>query len=189
MDWVKRLGNSRRMIAWCRVASESGGAEIAETALVMPLVFLFLLGIFWFGRAYNVYSTITYAAREGALTAARANCASCTPPNTPTTDLAVATRVSAVLQASKLDPTPIAVYTVTPAPVFCQNITPPGACAPPVNNITVCRGVRLTAATSTLPACGALVSFQYPYQFYLPFTSLNMQLFNLPAAAEVPMEY
>jgi len=181
------LGSSRRMtFSWRQLAGDSG-AEIAETALVMPLVFLFLLGIFWFGRAYNVYSTITYAAREGALTAARANCAGC--GNTLPTPAVVAARVQSVLQASKLDPNPIALYTVTPAPTFCPNLTPPGACAPSVNNITVCRGVRLNSTTSALPACGALVSFQYPYQFYLPFTSLNMQLFNLPAAAEVPMEY
>ena len=89
--------------------SGDSGAEIAETALVMPLVFLFLLGIFWFGRAYNVYSTITYAAREGALTAARANCAGC--GNTLPTPAVVAARVQAC-SASKLDPNPIALYTV-----------------------------------------------------------------------------
>ena len=41
------------------------GAEIAEAALVMPVVFIFLLGIIWFGRAFNIYSTITQAAQQG----------------------------------------------------------------------------------------------------------------------------
>ena len=38
-----------------------------------------------------------------------------------------------------------------------------------------------TPASSGAPACGVSVDFQYPYQFYLPFTSLNMQLIMLNA--------
>lgn len=171
---------------WGQLVRDSAGAQIAETAMVMPLVFMFLLGIFWFGRAFNVYSTITYAAREGAVSAARANCADC--GNALPAAGTVETRVKDVLRASKLDATQVAVYNVTPAPAFCAGITPAGACTVS-GNVTVCRGVRLTSATNNLPTCGALVSFQYPYQFHFPFTTLDMQLFNLPAAAEVPMEY
>jgi hypothetical protein len=32
------------------------------------------------------------------------------------------------------------------------------------------------------------VSFQYPFQFYLPFTSLNMQTITLSAQAQSRME-
>jgi Flp pilus assembly protein TadG len=186
MDWVKRLANSDLRTRLARPIRETDGAEIAETAIVLPLVFLFMLGIFWFGRAYNVYATVTYAAHEGAITAARASCSDC--GNALQTPATVETRVKSVLQAAKLDPGQIATYSVTPAPAFCANLNPPGVCTPS-GNVTVCRGVRLNAAGSTLPACGALVSFKYPFQFYLPFTTLGMQLFNLPAAAEVPMEY
>src|SRR5690242_15189095 len=103
MGSVKHLENYRAMMDRRKLARDERGAEIVETALVMPIVFMVLLGIFWFGRAYNVYSTITYAAREGAITAARASCAEC--GNTLPTNVAVATRVSDVLRASKLDPT------------------------------------------------------------------------------------
>ena len=51
---------------WKKIAGETVGAEIAEAAIVLPLVFMLLLGIYWFGRAYNAYATITHAAREGA---------------------------------------------------------------------------------------------------------------------------
>jgi hypothetical protein len=66
-------------------------------------------------------------------------------------------------------------------------VTPPGACVPATNNITVCRGVQLNASGSSLPACGSLVSFQYRFDF--PFRFLNRQFINLPAAAEMQMEY
>lgn len=183
MESVKHLANYRAMMGRRKLAWGESGAEIAETALVMPIVFMVLLGIFWFGRAYNVYSTITYAAREGAITAARASCAEC--GNTLPTDVAVATRVSDVLRASKLDPTQIASY--APAPTFCSGFNAGNSCAAS-SNVRVCRNVQMNAISSNQPACGTLVTFQYPYQFFLPFTSLNLQLFNLPAAAEVPME-
>jgi hypothetical protein len=36
--------------------------------------------------------------------------------------------------------------------------------------------------------CGASVSFQYPFQFWLPFTSLNKQHIWIVASARVRME-
>lgn len=42
------------------------GAAAVEFALVFPLLILLVLGIAEFGRAYNVQSTITAAARQGA---------------------------------------------------------------------------------------------------------------------------
>src|SRR2546426_912425 len=52
-----------------RIRERESGAEIAEAAFVLPLVFMFLFGMVWFGRAFNIYTTITSAAREGARTA------------------------------------------------------------------------------------------------------------------------
>ncbi len=79
-------------------------AEIAEAALVLPLVFMFLLGVIWFGRAFNIYSTIQQAAQQGALAAARPTCATCTAGSPPA---AVDTAVAAVMQASSIPPSQI----------------------------------------------------------------------------------
>ena len=66
---------------------------------------MLLLGIVWFGRAFNIYSTITQAAQQGAITAARSTCATCGNAFPPlrTVDNAV----YAVMQASSLDVTQI----------------------------------------------------------------------------------
>ena len=45
--------------------------------MVLPLLFMLLFGIMWFARAFNIYTTINRAAREGALAAAANNCATC----------------------------------------------------------------------------------------------------------------
>jgi hypothetical protein len=167
------------------------GAEIAEAALVLPLVFMFLLGIVWFGRAFNIYSTITQAAQQGAIAAARASCATCTTPNTFPSDAVVDGVITSVMKASSIDPTQIPVNSNPPAPTFCTSPpVPPGGICKVTGNITICRQALLNPpASATQPAqCGIIVSFQYPFQFFLPFTSLNFQKITLSAQAQSRME-
>jgi Flp pilus assembly protein TadG len=162
-------------------------AEIAEAALVMPVVFIFLLGIIWFGRAFNIYSTITQAAQQGAVMAARSTCVTC--GNTAPSDGNVAVAISAVLHASSLND-PIPVNSNPPTPLSCIDPSRVLTCPPPTNNITICRQALLNspASPSQTPQCGTVVSFQYPFQFHLPFTSLNMQTITLSAQAQSRME-
>jgi hypothetical protein len=176
-----------------RKLANAEGAEVAEAALVLPLVFMLLLGIVWFGRVFNIYSTIQQAAQQGAIAAARATCATCGDnPNS-----AVYTTITAVMQASSLDPTQIQ---LPPPPncaaglpcTSCPLPWPPGGCPTPTSgSIYVCQNVQLNpvAGTQTQPTqCGAVVSFQYPFTFNLPFTSLNMSQVILSAQAESRME-
>jgi Flp pilus assembly protein TadG len=165
------------------------GAEIAEAAMVLPLVFMLLLGTIWFGRAFNIYSTIQQAAQQGAITAARATCATCAGGSTFSTDAAVQSVVDAVMTASNLDPTQIPVNSNPPSPVSCAAPAIPATCTTP-GNITICRQTLLNAPVSATqaPQCGTVVSFQYPFQFFLPFTSLNLQRIVLSAQAQSRME-
>jgi len=163
------------------------GQEIAEAAVVLPLFMMLLLGIYWFGRAYNIYATITHAAREGARTGTASTCATC--GNAATTPNQVADQVGSVLQAAHLDPskaTPI-----TPSFNDCGTGTTPVACgtvSAGKPQVCVQQNVRLNGNTTDPPACGIAVSFQYPYQFWLPFTSLNKQLIQLKALAQMTGE-
>ncbi|HLB88466.1 MAG TPA: TadE/TadG family type IV pilus assembly protein [Terriglobales bacterium] len=172
--------NRRR---WKKAAGETRGQEIAEAAVVLPLVFMLLLGIYWFGRAYNIYATITHAAREGARVAVVSNCATC--GNTAPSTVAIANQVIQTLQASKIDPNQVSVYTPTPAPVSCTIGVPPCSVQ---NNITFCSNVQLNPGSTGPQVCGVSVSFQYPYQFFLPFTSLNMQKIWLKADVQLQGE-
>lgn len=159
---------------------DTRASEIAEAAMVLPLMFTILLGIFWFGRAYNVYSTITRAAQEGAAVGATSTCGSC--GNALSTNAQIANAVTAAMQASKLDPTQIASNALS-SPTGCANYSHSTQ-----SHIDIYRNVQLNPSSSNAPQCGVIVTFKYPYQFYLPFTSLNNQRINMTAAAERQME-
>ncbi len=173
-----------------RIASQlrsTDAAEIAEAALVLPLVFMMLLGIVWFGRAFNIYSTIQQAAQQGALAAARENCATCGSPALPNV-VNVENAVSSVLNASSL-PTGQIKQAPNPGLKACPAPAPTaGGCSvSPSYHLYVCSSVLLNSASQ--PAqCGSMVTFEYPFQFYLPFTSLNMSKVIMTAEAQSRME-
>jgi hypothetical protein len=180
-----------------KIVSETSGSEIAEAALVIPIFFMLMLGIYWFGRAFNTYATINHAAREGArvATASSSACVACSSPNTPLTANQVADQVKQALQASSLDPTQVTNLGGTRA--ACGG-GPAVSCAPitSVGDPQVCVrfNVQLQPAASLPlgsgpPACGVSVEFQYPYQFAFPFTSLNMQKIMLNAGVQMTGEY
>jgi len=170
------------------------GAEILEAALVLPIVFTLLLGIVAFGRAFNVYSTIQQAAQQGAITAARNSCATCgdalSGDGTVTGPAGtVAFAVATVMNASNIDPTAIKLNSSFTSPLSCVDTTKTLTCTNP-GNITVCRNALLNPPISPgqPPQCGTIVSFQYPFTFYVPFTSINNSQIILSAQAQSRME-
>lgn len=154
------------------------GAEIAETAVVLPILFTVLLGVFFFGRAYNIYGTITQAAIQGARAAVAPACATC-GNTTPTADQIATNVIAPVLQASKLDPAlvqPLAPTACACGSVACGSTVacdPAGLTATP--SVCVQKDVALTT-TGSSQQCGTTVSFKYPYGFNLPFQAFTLQL-------------
>jgi Flp pilus assembly protein TadG len=123
-----------------RLLKGSSGAEIAEAAVILPLLFMLLLGIMWFGRAFNIYATVNHAAREGALAAAAHSCASC--GNATQTAANIRNNVvNPILTAAHLDPAQIQNFNLQP-------------------------NVVLNPA-SPLPELGTVLSFDYPFNFKL----------------------
>jgi hypothetical protein len=187
---IRSLLNIKQL---ARHLQSTDGAEIAEAAVVLPLVFMLLLGAVWFGRAFNIYSTIQQAAQQGAITAARSSCATC-GNNGPSN---VVTTITNVMQASNLDLSQIQLPTNPPDCASGQacNPCPPPFPLPPSTGVCsstakiyVCQNVQLNPTAGQSVQCGSVVSFQYPFTFYLPFTSLNMSKITLSAQAESRME-
>ncbi len=180
------------MVRLKKLATGTTGSEIAEAALVLPIFFLIMLGIYWFGRAFNTYATINHAAREGARVAVAQTCATCGSPNISQTTNQIAAQVAQSLQASSLNPGQVQNLGGTHTACGGGN-TPcqaPGGVGEP--QICVYYNVQLPntlISGSGAPACGIAVQFQYPYQFALPYTSLNMQKIMLNAGVQMTGEY
>src|SRR5438445_9484603 len=107
------IGKIQRLRCLGYIKRDSG-QEIAEAALVLPILFLILLAIFWFGRAFNIASTIERAAKHGIQTTHR-TCATC-GNNTPTNAQIVA-GINAALRNDHLSVANVRGYS---APFACQ---------------------------------------------------------------------
>jgi hypothetical protein len=120
---------------------DESGAEMAELAFVMPLLFMLLFGIMWFGRAFQIYSTVNQAARAGAEAAVVPTCASCGDTFNIDPVSIKTTAVDPILRAAHLDPTQVQAFTLQ----VDQPLNP----------------------SSSPQEIGAIVSFKYPYSFKL----------------------
>ena len=179
-----RMELARRTLG--RLARETRAAEIAEAAAVLPLMFMMLLGIFWFGQAFSIYGAITRAAQDGARAGAAPTCSTCSSGASAAANAVAA--VNADLLASKLDSTKIPAPT-PPTLTACNGGSINTCATVSGSNVCVQSPVQLSqTATGGTGVCGISVSFQYPFQFWLPFTSLNKQRILLTTSARVRME-
>jgi len=179
-----------RKAAWIKTGGRSDGSEIAEAALVLPLMFMMLMGIFWFGQAFRISGTIAHAAREGARAAVAPSCVTCAGGQAAQN---ANSAIQSALAAAKLDPNNLPANPTTAPnnllscangkPVLCDS----GTGYP--TNVCVQENVQLSStALGCAGVCGVSVSFQYPYTFWLPGSSLNKQALLLPARAEMRSE-
>jgi Flp pilus assembly protein TadG len=160
---------SVRLVTNCK---EESGAELVEAAVVIPILLMLLLGILAFGRAWNVYQTITRAAREGAKAAVLTPCADSTycPGATAYSATDIWTNfVDPVLQSA--------------------NLAPAGTSGVPSNLVSPSLTyVQLDPDDATPHICGIRLSFEYPYTFSLPFTSVNLSTINLSTTVQMRLE-
>jgi len=171
-----------------RLVRDTGASEIAEAALVLPLLFMVLLGIYWFGRAFNIYATINHAAQQVARVGVAQTCANCGNHNID--PVTATTLIDNILQASSVDPSQIILHDPTPSACPIAGYTMTRNVLGSNNNILYYNYTWINAGNSTYPpVCGVRITFQYPYQFWLPFTSLNNQRIILTADVQMKGEY
>ncbi|HEV2388222.1 MAG TPA: TadE/TadG family type IV pilus assembly protein [Candidatus Acidoferrales bacterium] len=144
------------------------GSEMLEFAFVVTLLMMLLMGIVTFARAYNIYQSILRAAREGARMAVLPNCATCgntyIDPSTGVTQANSAifsTYISPALRAANLNPNSVQAYS---------------------------ESIGWLNSGDTEQHCGVAISFQYPYQLALPFTSANFTTLNIPVQVQMRRE-
>ena len=179
----------RRISDFTSGLTEECGQEIAEAALVLPILFLILLAIFWFGRAFNIASTVERAARHGIQTATQPLCASC--GNTFPASAQIVASVSSVLQNDHLSPANLTAYS---PPFACTPTTAPTCTT--LSNVEICTGVPLTCGNVSCQSppvpCGADAAVgervSFGYRFTTPLPIANLSAITIPASAQTEQE-
>lgn len=158
---------------------ETRGAALLEFAVVLPLLVVFVVGIFDFSGAFNQKQKIEQAAQEGAIIAGAQ----------PMSDIA-----SSNTNPDSLQPVVTAVYNSLAA----SGVVPKGTCAPPVapthsgsnlkwtykitgcpDDLTIIIDRGWASASGSPAAVGTMVTVSYPYHWR--FNSVIQLLFPGPS--------
>ena len=152
MRTMSKLSHFRHTKQW----TPSTGAELLEMAFILPTLLSLVIGVIWLGRAYNVYESMTRAAREGARVAVANTCASC--GNTLPTVGNVENAVMNSLSASNIDTTKVLV---------------PGSCGGNLSSkVCYLRNFQLNDAGDDPIELGVVVSLSYQITFPIPFVTI-----------------
>lgn len=190
------MASSKRNRGW--MIRAVCGSEIAETAIIMPLLFMIVLAIFWFGTAFRIYTTITQAARQGARAAVAPACSTCTPMTNAIAAKNAVTAINSTLSAAHMSTSQI--QAPTPVPTLCPCPSINSSCGgravgctslSTTSNVCVQPYVQLSyPSAGAAGTCGTSVSFGYKngFNFTIPFTQLNLGNMNLPAQAQMRLE-
>jgi Flp pilus assembly protein TadG len=135
-----------------KIQKNDRGATILETALVLPILFAVIFGILEFGRAYNIFQTVTNAAREGARYSVAPIAAGFTNAGSLPTQSQIKANVQYFLQG--------------------DGITVPDGNIDVVQN---CSGTTACPAVHGVALQYSQVTVTAPYSFiYFPFGTLNI---------------
>ena len=185
-----------------RVAEDTRGTEIVEGAFVLPLVFMFVIGIIWFGLVFLSYGTLAQGTRAGAEAAVAPVCTTCgaTPSPAASAQTAVYNALAAAhLSKSNLVPWGGRSPKWTP-PTLCTCVAnnpnssctgTPVTCDGTVTDVCVQTNVQLSyPSQGGAGTCGVSVSarYQYPYHFRIPLTNLDIGNVLLPGQAQMRVE-
>lgn len=155
----KRLGTrgSRRSSRFDAHRGE-GGTEVLEVALSIPIVLVLIFGLYSLGRGWDIYQTMTRAAREGVRQAVTTNCATCGNTSYSTSDVQ-GQFVFPALQAAGINTSQIQNYT---------------------------QGYTWLDSSSSV--CGAYISFQYPYRLKIPYMPVSLSNITLKTDVQMRLE-
>jgi hypothetical protein len=169
---VKRVRDSQAAARGFSGGGGERGAEQLEFGFVFVVLMTLMLGVVVFAQGYHVYQTITRAAREGARVAVM-----------PSAWYLGGTYLDGdVAQAAGQPVTGSQVFDGYIAPVLrSANLNPRL-----VSNYSEKMGWLNQGASDQ--QCGVIISFAYPYQLNIPFTSLRMTTVNISTRVQMRRE-
>ena len=154
-----------------RFATGSEGSQLVEFAVALPLLVVFVVGIFDFGQAFNLKLKLNGAVREGARLGSGLPTSDLASPGTPPSVEAVRYVVDASLISSGINDCGLAALTNgVPSPTLTWTYTAGTAangCPTPLT-LTVNRAYSFhtTINGNTVDVICTQVSITYPFQWH-----------------------
>ena len=143
----------------------SEAAEIAEFAIVLPILFFLLLAMFWVGQAYNISNTLNKAATDGLAVALKNTCATC--GNTAASNTQIADAIEKAFQAGNLKSGNLRTYTPPLSPSCPSTVMSSSGTNYTVN---ICTNLPLWPGSTTT---GTRVAIQYQMPIMSPVSGFR----------------
>lgn len=162
-------GPGSRVRRWLRWLSDNRGSQIVEFAVALPLITVFVVGIFDFGSAFGLKQRLTNAAREGARVGANQATADLSFAQPPSVD-AIAQVVGNSLTSAKVNDCGLASAPTVTHPTALSWVYTATGCAGGNVVLTIDRGHTFTVAlpapySQNMLVEGTQVTLTYPYQW------------------------
>jgi Flp pilus assembly protein TadG len=150
-------------------------AEIAEFAIVLPILLLLVLAMFWVGQAYNISNNLNKAATDGLAAALKNTCATC--GNTAASKVQIADALEKAFQAGNLKAGNLQTYAPKSGTPACSGtaVSSVTSSTGVTYSLEICTGMPLWPASTVL---GTRVAMQYSTPIASPiaaFKSLTLQ--------------
>jgi Flp pilus assembly protein TadG len=162
------------MKKWLKACRGTDAAEIAEFAIVLPILFFLILAMFWVGQAYNISNNLNKAATDGLAAALKNSCATC--GNTAASNVQIADAIEKAFQAGNLKPNSL------------QSFSPTPSCPSPLTSLTSTSGVTYNVEVCTNLALwpgSTITGTRVAMQYQMPVMSPVAAFRNLIVSAIV----
>jgi Flp pilus assembly protein TadG len=148
--------------------ADASGSQLLEFAVALPLLVVFVVGIFDFGGAFNLKQMLNNIAREGARFASSLPTNDLDTIGTPPSVTAIRDLVVAHLQTARLNDCGLAGQAGANGPVTTWTYTAAGGGCPAPLVLTVERSYSFTTVVGakTFNVISTRVSLKYPYSWH-----------------------
>ena len=155
-----------RFHRWRARVDDASGSQLLEFAVALPLLVVFVVGIFDFGAAFNVKQKINNITREGARFASTLPTSDLDAIGTPASITAIRDLVENHLQAGRMNDCGLAGQAAVNGPVLTWTYTAAAGCPAPLV-LTIERGYSFQSIVggNTFNVMSTRVTLQYPYQW------------------------
>jgi Flp pilus assembly protein TadG len=159
-------GCEPRFHRWKGLVSDASGSQLLEFAVALPLLVVFVVGIFDFGAAFNVKQKINNITREAARFASTLPTSDLDAIGTPASITAIRDLVESHLQAGRMNDCGLAGQAAVNGPVLTWTYTAAAGCPAPLV-LTIERGYSFQSifAGNTFNVMSTRVTLLYPYQW------------------------